>query len=98
MAQVDIHVKVSPEVKSKAEEVLNQIGVSMSTYINMSLRTVARERRIPFNTEIPLAPPDLIVDSEEEMLKRIDEGLDYDEAHPETFTSEEILADLGIKA
>ena len=46
MAQISL--RVDDEVKRGAERTLNEIGLSMSTAINVFLRKVARERRIPF--------------------------------------------------
>ncbi len=46
MAQISL--RVDDEVKHSAERILDDIGLSMSTAINIFLKTVARERRIPF--------------------------------------------------
>lgn len=46
MAQISL--RVDDDVKRGAEKTLNDIGLSMSTAINIFLRKVARERRIPF--------------------------------------------------
>ena len=46
MAQISL--RVDDEVKRGAERTLNEIGLSMSTAINVFLRKVAREGRIPF--------------------------------------------------
>lgn len=46
MAQISL--RVDDEVKKNAEAVLDTIGLSMSTAINVFLKTVAREQRIPF--------------------------------------------------
>lgn len=46
MAQISL--RVDDEVKKNAEHTLNDIGISMSTAINIFLRKIAREKRIPF--------------------------------------------------
>ena len=46
MAQIIL--RVDDEVKQNAEKVLDTIGLSMSAAINIFLKTVARENRIPF--------------------------------------------------
>lgn len=46
MAQISL--RVDDEVKRSAEQALNEIGLSMSAAINVFLRKVAREKRIPF--------------------------------------------------
>ncbi|MGN0482938.1 MAG: type II toxin-antitoxin system RelB/DinJ family antitoxin [Lachnospiraceae bacterium] len=46
MAQISL--RVDDDVKRNAEKTLNEIGLSMSTAINIFLKTVVRENRIPF--------------------------------------------------
>lgn len=46
MAQISL--RVDDEVKRCAEQTFDDIGLSMSTAINIFLKKVARERRIPF--------------------------------------------------
>lgn len=46
MAQISL--RVDDEIKHKAEKTLDEIGLSMSTAINIFLKTVVRENRIPF--------------------------------------------------
>ncbi|ANZ45281.1 type II toxin-antitoxin system RelB/DinJ family antitoxin [Cloacibacillus porcorum] len=46
MAQISL--RVDDDVKHNAEKTLNDIGLSMSAAINIFLKTVAREKRIPF--------------------------------------------------
>mgnify|MGYP002534821950 FL=1 len=46
MAQISL--RVDDDVKRNAERTLTDIGLSMSTAINIFLKKVARENRIPF--------------------------------------------------
>lgn len=46
MAQISL--RVDDDVKRGAEQTFDEIGLSMSTAINVFLKKVARERRIPF--------------------------------------------------
>lgn len=46
MAQINL--RVDDDVKLNAERTLDNIGLSMSAAINIFLKTVARENRIPF--------------------------------------------------
>lgn len=46
MAQISL--RVDDDVKRGAEKTFDDIGLSMSTAINIFLKKVARERRIPF--------------------------------------------------
>ncbi len=46
MAQISL--RVDDDVKRNAEKTFEEIGLSMSSAINIFLKTVARENRIPF--------------------------------------------------
>ena len=46
MAQISL--RVDDELKRNAERTLDDIGLSMSTAINIFLKTIVRENRIPF--------------------------------------------------
>lgn len=46
MAQISF--RVDDNVKTEAEKTLDAIGLSMSAAMNIFLKTVAREKRIPF--------------------------------------------------
>lgn len=46
MAQISL--RVDDDIKRRAEQTFNDIGLSMSTAINIFLRTVVRENGIPF--------------------------------------------------
>ena len=46
MAQISL--RVEDAVKREAETIFEEIGLSMTTAINIFLKAVAREKRIPF--------------------------------------------------
>lgn len=46
MAQISL--RIDEDVKKNAEQVCDDIGISMSTAITIYLKTLSRERRIPF--------------------------------------------------
>ena len=46
MAQISL--RIDDDVKQEAEKVLKEIGMSMSSAVNIFLKTVGREKRIPF--------------------------------------------------
>lgn len=70
MAQVS--VRVDDEVKRNAEATLNAIGIPVSTAVNVFLKAVAREHRIPFELN---ADP-FYSDSNMRHIKRGIEALD----------------------
>lgn len=63
MAQINL--RIDDELKRGAERTLNNIGLSMSTAINIFLRTVVRENKIPFELSAdPFYSKDNIADLE----------------------------------
>ncbi len=48
-----INVNVNNEVKKEATEIFNDLGISMSTAINMFLSQVVRTKSIPFELKSP---------------------------------------------
>ena len=44
-----ITVRVDENVKQQAEDMLSEIGLNMTTYINSSLRALVREKKYDLN-------------------------------------------------
>ena len=54
MAKTDtLHIRIEPSVKQKAEETLNELGLSISDAINVFLRQVILNDGIPFEVRKP---------------------------------------------
>ena len=51
-----IFVRTEPEVKQEAEEVLNQLGIPVSTAVNMFLHQIIIHQGIPFQNTLPTKP------------------------------------------
>lgn len=51
-----LNLRVNPEVKQEAEQVLEQLGIPMSTAITMYLRQISLTGGIPFTPKLPAAP------------------------------------------
>lgn len=49
----NIFARVEPAVKEQAEDILAQLGVSMSNAINMFLRQVVLQKGVPFEMKLP---------------------------------------------
>lgn len=54
-----LNLRVDPIVKQQAEDVLNKLGITMSTAINMYLRKIYLTQGIPFTMELPIFPIDI---------------------------------------
>lgn len=63
-----LNLRVNPMVKRQAEEILSELGIPMSTAINMYLRQINLTGGIPFSIELPKTPDEinteLMTDSE----------------------------------
>lgn len=67
MAQISL--RVDDDIKRSAERTLDDIGLSMSTAINIFLRAVVRENRIPFELS---ADPFYSRDNMSELERRVE--------------------------
>ena len=72
-----INLRVSPEVKSSAEKVLYQLGVPMSTAIDMFLKQVTLTGGIPFAVTLPKVPSSINADmmNASQIRDMLNEGL-----------------------
>lgn len=75
-----LNLRVNPTVKKRAEEVLAQLGISMSTAIDIYLNQISLTGGIPFAVTLPKAPASLNTDlmSTGEIREKLREG--YDDA------------------
>ena len=56
MTKTDVvRARIEKRVKKDAESILKRLGVSHSTFINMSYRAVVEERGIPLSLHVPNA-------------------------------------------
>lgn len=52
MPSTNMCIRVDSELKAKAEEVLSQLGMTMSGTINMFLTQIVREQAVPLNLSL----------------------------------------------
>lgn len=73
-----LNLRVNPEVKKKAEEVLAQLGIPMSTAIDIYLKQISLTGGIPFAVTLPKVPEGLNMDlmTTNEIRTKIQEGYD----------------------
>ena len=48
MATTNLNIRTDKEIKDQAEKIFNELGLNMTTAVNIFLRTVIREHGIPF--------------------------------------------------
>lgn len=49
----NVFVRVEPEIKEQAENILNQLGIPMSNAVGMFLRQIVMQKGIPFEMKLP---------------------------------------------
>lgn len=85
-----INIKVPRSVKEEATTLFSNLGLNMSTAINMFLKKAIYERGLPFEVKEPTPNKETLIALQE---------LDYMEKHPEEYRSfhsvEELMEDLN---
>ena len=52
MATTNLNIRTDKEIKERAEQIFTELGLNMTTAINMFLRTAIREHGIPFELKL----------------------------------------------
>ncbi|MCM1264466.1 MAG: type II toxin-antitoxin system RelB/DinJ family antitoxin [Butyrivibrio sp.] len=65
MATVQTQIRIEEDVKKQAVELFNQLGIDMSSAVNMFLRQAIMRGGLPFSVEIPRFKPEVIEAMEE---------------------------------
>ena len=71
----NVCVRVEPEIKEEAENILEQLGIPMSNAVGMFLRQVVLQKGIPFEMKLPKTEPLAYASlSKEQFDKEIEKG------------------------
>ena len=71
MAKVSTNISIDAETKAKAQELFADLGIDLSTAINIFLRQAIRENAIPFSIQRDIPNADTIAAMKEaEEMKR----------------------------
>ena len=52
MATTNLNIRTDKDIKDQAEQIFNELGLNLTTAINMFLRTAIRENGIPFSLKL----------------------------------------------
>lgn len=52
MAATNLNIRTDKAIKEQAERIFNELGLNMTTAINLFLRTAIREHGIPFELKL----------------------------------------------
>ena len=89
-----ISVQIDKNDKEKATEILQKLGVSMSGLINMTIKQLIMQKRIPFDISIPNEDGYLYKFFTEEELIRTAQELTDMEKNPDKYKSYKNVEDL----
>ncbi|MDY3007308.1 type II toxin-antitoxin system RelB/DinJ family antitoxin [Anaerococcus sp. AGMB00486] len=72
----NLNIRMKPEIKDKAEEILNALGIPPSNAVDMFYRQIILNKGLPFNVKLPDAKLVDISDiSKDELNKTLMEGI-----------------------
>ena len=71
----NVSVRIEPEIKEKAENILEALGIPVSNAINMFYKQIILQDGIPFEMKLPRNPLDISYMSEKEVDARIKKRL-----------------------
>ena len=90
----NIFVRIDPEIKAQAEQVLEQLGIPMSNAIGLFLRQVVMQRGIPFDMKLPQNKPLAFGSlSEDQFNAELEKGL-VDLANGSVLAAEDVAAKM----
>ncbi len=75
ISATNLNIRTDKEIKNQAEEIFNELGLNMTTAINMFLKTVVREYGIPFELKLDVpqeTAPEAVLESKK-MLSDLSE-------------------------
>ena len=52
MTTTNLNIRTDKEIKDQAKKIFNELGLNMTTAVNIFLRTVIREHGIPFKLKL----------------------------------------------
>ena len=71
MATTNLNIRTDKEIKDQAEKIFNELGLNMTTAVNIFLRTAIREHGIPFALKLEV-PNEITAEAiEEDNIKTI---------------------------
>lgn len=89
----NVLARVEPEVKSEAEDIMNQLGVPASVVINMLYKQIIIKRKIPFDLSLPKQPLTRSEMTKAQFDEMMQTGLDQAKAGLSR-SADDVIADL----
>lgn len=89
MSTTTISIRLDKNVKKNAEELFDDLGINMSTAINIFLRQAIRKRKIPFEIESGAVPNEETIAAMKETEK-----MRHDPTEKTYYNLEELFSDM----
>ncbi len=89
-----ISIQINKEDKEQATAILQKLGVSMSDFINMTIRQLIMRGSIPFDVSIPKEDIELYQYFTKDELERTSKELTYIEKYPKGYKNFDNIEDL----
>ena len=74
MAQTLVNFRIDETTKMQMEQVCSELGLTMSTALNIFVKKVVREKRIPFDVSIDPFYSESNMKAIKESIKQLEEG------------------------
>lgn len=94
MAQTSINIRIDEDIKKEAETLFANLGMNISTAVNIFVRQALNERGIPF--KIKEATDDFYNKPNNETLEAMQEAEQISKSGKGFNSPEEMFEDLGI--
>ncbi|WP_369711796.1 type II toxin-antitoxin system RelB/DinJ family antitoxin [Leptotrichia sp. HSP-334] len=91
MTNANISIRIDAETKERANELFNKLGLTMTTAVNIFLKTAIRENGIPFELKLEKEPNETTLEAmrEADRIARDENVKGYDNI-------EELREALGV--
>lgn len=90
----NIYIRIEPEVKEKAEAVLDKLGIPMSNAVSIFLRQVVMQNGLPFEVKIPDKKPISLLDLSETEFNDEMKKAEEDFKNDKTYSFDEIAREI----
>lgn len=74
MMTTNLNIRIDKDIKDQAEGIFNELGINMTTAVNIFLRTAIREHGIPFELKLDV-PNEITVAAIEEGKRMMSDPL-----------------------
>ena len=95
----NLNVRVDEELKRQAESIFTELGMNLSTAMNLFLRSAVRYGGIPFDLKVPQKPIGLESISKTELDAKLEAGLasmKAEKGHPAKEFFNDLEREFGV--